>query len=239
VLGSLIYSFSARSSDFYFRVPSVFLLPKSDLGCFVSLAQSGTWASVSHWQLISIFHSVACWYPHRSWVISSLSGRVSRVPSQVSFFSFLSSAEQSTQPSISIASELVLPSFPVLLSDASVPRFPWAQGRVSVFLPPATDVIEDTFVCVFLCGSLHEHFHSWVIGSKDSRFFGLNCSFVLIFQTCPPDVRWNACEDINCSSIQFLSSISLVVLLAPFCAAIPSLVLRADSLPVARQSWPS
>jgi hypothetical protein len=57
VLGSLIYSFSARSSDFYFRVPSVFLLPKSDLGCFLSLAQSGTWASVSHRQLISI------WWP--------------------------------------------------------------------------------------------------------------------------------------------------------------------------------
>jgi hypothetical protein len=43
-----------------FRVPFVFLLPKSVTICFVSLAHSGTWASVSPRQLISIFHSVAC-----------------------------------------------------------------------------------------------------------------------------------------------------------------------------------
>jgi hypothetical protein len=73
---------------------------------------------------------------------------------------------------------------------------------------------------------------------KDLRFCGLNCSSVVVSQTRPPGVRWNACEDINCSSIQFLSLISLVILLAPIhvSAVFPSLVPRVNSLPIARRS---
>jgi integral membrane sensor domain MASE1 len=43
------------------------------------------------------------------------------------------------------------------------------------------------------------------------------------------------------SSTRFLSSISLVVLLAPFCVfvAVPNSVLRDDSLSIASRSWPS
>jgi hypothetical protein len=48
---------------------------------------------------------------------------------------------------------------------------------------------------------------SWVAGSKDSRILGSNRSSTAIFWTWPPGVRWNICEDIYCSSIQFLSSI--------------------------------
>jgi hypothetical protein len=59
-------------------------------------------------------------------------------------------------------------------------------------------------------------YSSWVAGPKDSRVRSLNRSPVVVSRTCPPGVWWNACEDINCSSIWFLLSISLVVLPAPF-----------------------
>jgi hypothetical protein len=67
---------------------------------------------------------------------------------------------------------------------------------------------------------------------------GLNHSLVVVFRTRSPDVRSNICDNINYSSIRFLSSILLVVLLAPFCvsAVVPSLFSRADSLPIAKRS---
>jgi hypothetical protein len=77
--------------------------------------------------------------------------------------------------------------------------------------------------------------HSWATGSKSSRFYSLNCSLTVTSRTRPSGIRWNACEDISCSSARFLSSISHVVLLALFCvsAAVSNPVLKADSFAIA------
>jgi hypothetical protein len=82
---------------------------------------------------------------------------------------------------------------------------------------------------------------SCATGLKSLMICSLNCSPVVVSQTRPLGVQWNASEGINCSSIRFLSSISHVVLLTLFRAstAIPNPVLRADSLCIARWSWPS
>jgi hypothetical protein len=84
-------------------------------------------------------------------------------------------------------------------------------------------------------------YSSWVTRPKDLRFCGSNRSPAVISRTRPPGVWWNAWEDIKCSLIRFLSSISHVVLLALFrvSAVIPNPVPRADSLSIARRSWPS
>jgi hypothetical protein len=73
------------------------------------------------------------------------------------------------------------------------------------------------------------------------RICGSNRSLMVIFWTGPPAVRWNTCEDINCSLSWFLSLISRVVLLVPFrvSAAVPDSVPRADSCAIAVRSWPS
>jgi hypothetical protein len=83
-------------------------------------------------------------------------------------------------------------------------------------------------------------YDSWVAGSKDSSIPGSNCSFMVIFQTRPPDIQWNACKDINQFSIWFLSTISHEVLLTSTCISVvvPNLVPRADSLSIARRCWP-
>jgi hypothetical protein len=63
-----------------------------------------------------------------------------------------------------------------------------------------------TALCVILscCGCCRlKPVHSWVAGSKDSRFPSLNCTFVVISRTCSSNIRWNDCEDINYSSIRF------------------------------------
>jgi hypothetical protein len=88
---------------------------------------------------------------------------------------------------------------------------------------------------------LRSRYSSWVIGSKDSRFRGSNCTFAVVCRTRPPGVRWNVCGDINYFLSWFISSISYEVLLAPFCVfiVVASTVLRADSLTIARWSWPS
>jgi hypothetical protein len=76
---------------------------------------------------------------------------------------------------------------------------------------------------------------------KDSRFSGSNCTPAVIFQARPLGIRWNTCADINCSSIRFLSLISHVVLLAPFCvsAVSPNLISKADRFAIVVRSWPS
>jgi hypothetical protein len=77
--------------------------------------------------------------------------------------------------------------------------------------------------------------------SKGSRICGLNRSPAMIFRTRPPVIRWNTFEDINYSFIQFLSSISHVILLTPFrvFTTIPNLLPKADNSAIAMQSWPS
>jgi hypothetical protein len=96
-------------------------------------------------------------------------------------------------------------------------------------------------VIFLLCESWRSLYSSWVLELKDSRIRGLNRTYTVIFRTRPPGVRWNNCEDINWVLIWFLSSISLVVLLAPFrvSAMVPSPVPSADSLRIASRSWPS
>jgi hypothetical protein len=88
---------------------------------------------------------------------------------------------------------------------------------------------------------VRSRYSSWVIGSKDSRFRGSNCTFAVVCRTRPPGVRWNVCGDINYFLSWFISSISYEVFLAPFCVfiVVASTVLRADSLTIARWSWPS
>jgi hypothetical protein len=83
--------------------------------------------------------------------------------------------------------------------------------------------------------------NSWVTGSKDSRFFSPNCTLAVISRTRPPGVHWNDCEDINYSSIRFLSLISHVILLAVFhvSAVVPNPVPRSNSFAIAMKSWPS
>jgi hypothetical protein len=64
--------------------------------------------------------------------------------------------------------------------------------------------------CVWIVAG-RSWYSSWVIRSKDSRFRGSNCTPTVISRTHPTCVRWNVCEYLNCSLIQFLSSISDVV----------------------------
>jgi hypothetical protein len=51
-------------------------------------------------------------------------------------------------------------------------------------------------------------FSSWAAGSKILRFYSSHSSPTVFFQTRQSGVRWNIYEDINSSSIRFLSSIS-------------------------------
>jgi hypothetical protein len=92
-------------------------------------------------------------------------------------------------------------------------------------------VLSWNFFCAFLCESLQGEAGTFLKSpdQKTQRFRGSNCTPTVISRTCPPDVWLNACEGINCSSIQFLSSISDVVLLALFhvSVVIPSPILRA------------
>jgi hypothetical protein len=80
---------------------------------------------------------------------------------------------------------------------------------------------------------------SWVTGSKDSRFPSPNCTPAVISRTRTLVVRWNTCEDINCSSTRFLSSISHVVLLTSICVytAVSNPVPRTDSFSIVVWSW--
>jgi hypothetical protein len=82
-------------------------------------------------------------------------------------------------------------------------------------------------------------YSSWVTGSKHSKIRGLNCSSAVISRTRPPVVRWNAYDDIYCSLIWFLSSISHVFLLAPIrvSAAVPNPVLNVNRCSIAMWSW--
>jgi hypothetical protein len=58
---------------------------------------------------------------------------------------------------------------------------------------------------------------SWVIGSKDLRFCGLNCSPAVVFRMHPPVVWWNTCEDIN----YFFGSIFIVDLARDLASTVP------------------
>jgi hypothetical protein len=82
-------------------------------------------------------------------------------------------------------------------------------------------------------------YNSWVTESKDFSICSLNHFFMVIFRTWPPGVRWNICEDINCYSIWFLSSILHVVLLAPIrvSVVVHNLVPRVNSCSIAIWSW--
>jgi hypothetical protein len=91
----------------------------------------------------------------------------------------------------------------------SCPRFVNSRPVLSVG-PSLISVLFDLF-CVCSCGWIVAGrccYSSWVTGWKDSRIRGLNCSPAVISRMRPPVVRWNNCEDINYSSIRFLSSIS-------------------------------
>jgi hypothetical protein len=112
-----------------------------------------------------------------------------------------------------------------------------AESRL-VSLPPNFDFESSVLVWIVTGRS---RYSSWVTGSKDSRFHGSNCTPAATSWTRSPVVWWNTCEDINCSLIRFLLSISHVVLLAPFRVSVvlPNPVPRADSSAIAVRSWPS
>jgi hypothetical protein len=126
------------------------------------------------------------------------------------------------------------PGVPFLLKQFAVSR------STSVVSQPPLQIL------IFICYQLdcvwivagRNRYSYWVTGLKDSRFRGSNFSSAVVFWTRPPSVRWNTCEDINYSSIRFLSSISLVVMLALLhvFAAVSNPVPKTDTFAIAVRS---
>jgi hypothetical protein len=132
----------------------------------------------------------------------------------------------------------------LLSSSACLVRDSRFPSHVKVFLleraaSASSLSLRELYCSEFLCGSLLGDIGiAWVVKSKDSMFHDSNHSSTVIFQIRPASIRWNTCEDINCSLSWFLLSMSLVVLLALFrvSAAVPYLISRVNSFVIAVRS---
>jgi hypothetical protein len=129
-----------------------------------------------------------------------------------------------------------------------------AQGCISVGRPPEQRAPPTIPVSIksphqskpvqfpFLCGSLQED-TGIALESTDQKTqeFAVQIAFPRWFLERVHQLFAEMHEDINCFSIRFLSSISHVVLLAPFCVsiAVHNPVLKVDCFAIAVRSWPS